>query len=150
LLLLTLADEATPVWWQRPDPVAVEWLRFHTRARCAAAPGTASFAVIRDLDTVPPLAEYAQGSDAAPETSATLLIEVAALDQGPALEWRGPGIAELARVRIAGPGAAFWADWQANHARFPRGVDVFWCCGRTLLGLPRTTRAQAASSAGEA
>jgi alpha-D-ribose 1-methylphosphonate 5-triphosphate synthase subunit PhnH len=44
------------------------------------------------------------------------------------------------RVAIEGPSAQFWAQWQANHAAFPRGVDVLFTCGADAVGLPRTTR----------
>ena len=43
-------------------------------------------------------------------------------------------------VALAGLPAAFWPQWQANHAAFPQGVDVFFTCGAQALGLPRTAR----------
>jgi alpha-D-ribose 1-methylphosphonate 5-triphosphate synthase subunit PhnH len=33
---------------------------------------------------------------------------------------------------------------QANRALFPRGVDLILVAGRHILGLPRTTRVEAA------
>jgi len=76
----------------------------------------------------------------APERSATLLVEVLSLDAGPAVEWRGPGIPELQTVRIAGLPDNFWAQWQANHASFPQGIDIIFTCADAAMGLPRTTR----------
>ena len=36
----------------------------------------------------------------------------------------------------------FWAQWQANHALFPQGVDIIFCCSDRAVGLPRSTRVQ--------
>lgn len=36
--------------------------------------------------------------------------------------------------------ADFAAQWAANHAAFPRGVDAFLVAGRCISGLPRSTR----------
>jgi len=128
------------VWWQQSDPAAADWLRFHTGARLAATPADAAFAVLASAAGMPPLAAFAAGSVEAPERSATLLLEVASLDAGPAVEWRGPGILGMQTVRIAGLPDDFWAQWHANHASFPQGVDLVFTCASVALGLPRTTR----------
>jgi alpha-D-ribose 1-methylphosphonate 5-triphosphate synthase subunit PhnH len=139
-LLLTVTDEDTPVWWQSAPPQLRQWLRFHTGAATVAEAGEASFAVITAAATMPALAQFRSGTPAAPEQSCTLLVEVASLRQGPALQAHGPGIREVATLNIAGLGERFWAEWQASHAAFPQGVDIFFTCGTELLALPRTTR----------
>lgn len=139
-LLLALTDDDTQVWWQRDEGAAPDWLRFHTGAGRAAVPPEAAFAVILDAATLPPLDSFAPGSAQAPEGSATLLVEVPSLDDGPAVEWRGPGIQNMQTVRIAGLPDHFWTQWQANHAAFPQGVDIVFTCADKALGLPRTTR----------
>jgi len=139
-LLLALTDDDTPVWWQQDEGAAANWLRFHTGAGRAAATSDAAFAVLAQADGMPPLDAFAAGSMASPEGSTTLLIEVSSLDAGPALEWRGPGIQELQTVRVAGLPDNFWAQWQANHAAFPQGVDIVFTGAEFALGLPRTTR----------
>jgi alpha-D-ribose 1-methylphosphonate 5-triphosphate synthase subunit PhnH len=139
-LLLSLSDDETPVWWQRADADLQHWLRFHTGAGLAERPEVASFAVLADRGQMPALTEFASGTAAAPEFSCTLLIELPGLAGGPALEWRGPGIETLQRVALQGLPANFWAQWQANHAAFPQGVDIVFTCGECALGLPRTTR----------
>lgn len=139
-LLLALTDDDTAVWWQDAGEASAHWLRFHTGARPAATRGEAMFAVVTDALSMPPLEHFAQGTAASPESSATLLVEVPSLDGGPALQWRGPGIRDAGTVRIAGLPAAFWSQWQANHAAFPQGVDVFFTSGAKAVGLPRTTR----------
>lgn len=139
-LLLALTDDNTPVWWQQPGSGATEWLRFHTGASVAAAPGDVAFAVIGDVGTMPALHLFAAGSAESPEHGATLLIEVPSLSEGPAVEWHGPGIRDKQTVRLAGLPASFWTQWQANHAAFPQGVDIVFTCADAVLGLPRTTR----------
>jgi alpha-D-ribose 1-methylphosphonate 5-triphosphate synthase subunit PhnH len=139
-LLLTLTDDDTPVWWQHRDGASADWLRFHTGASLAAMPEQAAFAVVTRAAALPPLDAFAAGSLESPEASATLLVEVASLDEGPAVEWRGPGIQDMQTVRITGLPDQFWAQWQANHAAFPQGVDIVFTCADAALGLPRTTR----------
>lgn len=139
-LLLALADDDSAVWWQDGGAAASPWLRFHTGATATAGTGQAMFAVVTDATSMPRLEAFAQGTAASPEFSTTLLIEVPSLTDGSALQWRGPGIRDVATVRIDGLPEAFWSQWQANHAGFPQGVDVFFTCGAQALGLPRTTR----------
>ena len=139
-LLLALTDDDTAVWWQRSDRAAADWLRFHTGATRTADPQLAAFAVLTSAADLPPLDAFAAGSLEAPERSTTWLLEVASLDDGPALQWRGPGIKTVELVRIAGLPGHFWSQWQANHASFPQGLDIVFTCAGTALGLPRTTR----------
>ncbi|MDP1741376.1 phosphonate C-P lyase system protein PhnH [Polaromonas sp.] len=139
-LLLALTDDDTPVWWQHSDAATSGWLRFHTGAPLAPAPEEAAFAVLTAPGAMPAIDAFAAGSVASPERSATLLLEVASFDNGPAVEWRGPGIQEKQTVRVDGLPDNFWAQWQANHAAFPQGVDILFTCGGEALGLPRTTR----------
>lgn len=139
-LLLALADDDTAVWWQQGLESCAPWLRFHTGARLAATPMDAAFAVVGDARLLPCLADFAQGTPASPELAVTVLIEVASLGDGPAMQWHGPGIRQARTVRIGGLAPAFWGEWQANHAAFPQGVDIVFTCGAAAVGLPRTTR----------
>jgi alpha-D-ribose 1-methylphosphonate 5-triphosphate synthase subunit PhnH len=139
-LLLSLSDDETAVWWSCADPQLPQWLRFHTGATVAERPEAASFGVFTVMDKGLGLADFAAGTAASPELSATLLMELPGLSGGPALEWRGPGIADLQRVGLQGLPADFWTQWQANYAAFPQGVDIIFTCGDHCLGLPRTTR----------
>lgn len=140
LLLLTLTDDDTPVWWQEPSEHLQQWLRFHTGARSVADRGQASFAVITRACDVPELRGFACGSLEAPGDSCTLLLEAPSLAGGSPVQAHGPGIAGAVDLRIAGLPDSFWPQWLANHAAFPQGVDVFFTCGDAVLGLPRTTR----------
>jgi alpha-D-ribose 1-methylphosphonate 5-triphosphate synthase subunit PhnH len=135
-MVLTLADNDTPVHWPRLQPAAVAWLRFHVGAPLVDAPGAAQFVVAHALPT--DLAPFARGTDEAPERSATLLVRLARLDGGPAMRWRGPGIERERAVALPAPGA-FWAAWSAQHACFPLGVDIIATDGAYVMALPRTT-----------
>ena len=141
-VLLALTDGDTAVWWQQADLAAATWLRFHTGARQATTPADAAFAVLASATDMPPLAAFAAGSAEAPERSATLLLEVASLDDGPPVEWRGPGIQGTQTVHLAGLPNDFWVQWQASQAAFPQGVDIVFTCAGRALGLPRTTCAR--------
>ncbi len=139
-LLLSLGDDESPVWWQLADAGLQHWLRFHTGAPVAERPDTASFAVLVECAQMPSLADFATGTATSPEFSSTVFIELPSLAGGPTLEWIGPGIQNVQRVALQGLPDDFWAQWQANHAAFPQGVDIVFTCGDQALGLPRTTR----------
>ncbi len=143
--LLALCDDDTPVWfqhdqWQHDDATLVTWLCFHTGAPRSPTPDAARFGVITRALAMPSLSAFHMGVAESPEQSTTLLIELPSFDTGSALEWRGPGIREAQAVALAGLPAAFWSQWQTNHAAYPQGVDVLFTCGDQLIGLPRTTR----------
>ena len=139
-LLLALSDDDTPVWWQKDDAAVVQWLRFHTGAPRSETTAGAAFAVVLDAADVPALDAFASGSIHAPDSSATLLVEVPSFDSGPVVAWRGPGIRETQLTRLAGLPEDFWHQWQASHASFPQGIDIIFSCAGAALGLPRTTR----------
>lgn len=88
------------------------------------------------------LAGFRTGTDDAPEDGATVILQVAALGRGRALRLSGPGLAVPAVLRVNGLAAGFVAEWAANHAGFPRGVDLILCAGRHLAALPRSVRVE--------
>jgi alpha-D-ribose 1-methylphosphonate 5-triphosphate synthase subunit PhnH len=139
-LLLTLTDESTCVWWQHASKTLQQWLRFHTGARSTTRTEEADFAVVTQPADMPELARFAAGTAAAPEHSCTLLVEVPSITSGLRVQAHGPGIRDSIEVAVAGLPEGFWAEWQASHAAFPQGVDIFFTCGEMLLGLPRTSR----------
>lgn len=139
---LTLADADTPLWLAPAlaGEAVAAYLRFHCNVPLVSDPAAAAFAFapaaeLPALDAVPP------GSDRAPEASATVVVEVPGLTSGDPAGWplHGPGIAEIERLRVDGLPDGFLAQWQANHAAFPQGVDLLLTCGARVCGLPRTT-----------
>lgn len=132
---LALADAATP-FWTDAGAEASAWLAFHAGCPLARSPGDASFALA--CRAPPPLGDLEQGTDEEPHLSATLIVQVPALEPGRGWRLRGPGIEAEHRLRVSGLPAGFAARWAANRAAFPRGVDVVLCAGRDLAALPRT------------
>jgi alpha-D-ribose 1-methylphosphonate 5-triphosphate synthase subunit PhnH len=138
---LTLVDFETPLWLDAAGatPEAIEYLEFHCGAPMVDDAGAARFALVTDASSLTTLDCFDAGTDEAPDRSATVIVQVAALGGGRGRRLRGPGIARDTRLDVRGLPAAFWAGWRENHARFPRGVDVILSAGTTLAALPRTT-----------
>jgi alpha-D-ribose 1-methylphosphonate 5-triphosphate synthase subunit PhnH len=141
---LTVLDFDTPLWLDeaaaRPD--AVEWLRFHSGAPIVSRPQAARFALIADPQGMPSPDTFDSGTAEYPERSATLIVQVQSLLGGTGRRLRGPGIADEARLEVAGAPDAFWTWMAANHALFPCGVDVVLSAGRVIAALPRTTEVE--------
>ena len=139
-LALTLADLETPVWLSPAMTRAASWIRFHSGAPVTAEKQAARFAFAAAADC-PPLDAFDLGTDAYPDRSTTVAIEVAALDAGAAVTLSGPGLRAPATLRVAGLGDGFWLARARLAALFPRGIDVVLTCGASLAAIPRTTRA---------
>ncbi|WP_459618279.1 phosphonate C-P lyase system protein PhnH [Bordetella sp. 2513F-2] len=143
-VLLTLADGDAPLWL--PSGVAADvarFLRFHTGCQVVEQPDQAAFAAVPAGFDFPGLHACHAGEPAYPDRSGTLVLEVASLDQGVPLRLTGPGIRDAHTLRVAGLPDGFLAQWQANHRRFPLGVDVLLTSGTLLCGLPRTCHMEA-------
>jgi alpha-D-ribose 1-methylphosphonate 5-triphosphate synthase subunit PhnH len=142
-IALTLCDHDTLLWL---DPSLVEneaivsWLRFHTAAPLTTDPGRAQFALVADVSGLPPLDRFALGSDEYPDRSTTIALALPALDGGPDLTLRGPGILDHGHVAPVGLPADLVAQWTANRDLFPRGIDLLLAAEGRIIGLPRTTR----------
>jgi alpha-D-ribose 1-methylphosphonate 5-triphosphate synthase subunit PhnH len=144
-LLLAMLD-ADCTLWLSPTLAASDaalWLHFHTGCQLVSDPALAQFVWLAQGDAMPALASLAQGTEAYPDHSAICVIDVAKLSAGTNNEgaWtlQGPGIQGEISVVVQGLAPDFTLQWAANHARFPRGVDVFLAAQHQLLGLPRTT-----------
>jgi alpha-D-ribose 1-methylphosphonate 5-triphosphate synthase subunit PhnH len=137
--LLTLADRDTPVWLAEEfdHPAVRDFLRFHAGSPIVDGRGEAAFGVLA-ANTPQPFEGFNLGTDAYPDRSATLLVEVPALSDGLVQQWRGPGIDVSATVAIAGLPEDFWTEWAANRGLFPCGVDVVFTAGTELCALPRS------------
>jgi alpha-D-ribose 1-methylphosphonate 5-triphosphate synthase subunit PhnH len=138
-LLLSLADADTPVWLAPGFSGARAWIVFHTGAPIAEDPMRATFAVATSL---PDVARFSAGSDEAPESSATLIVQVAGFASGQRLRLAGPGLRVPGAVDVAGLPIDFATIWAANHALYPRGVDVVLVAGTALVALPRGVRVE--------
>jgi alpha-D-ribose 1-methylphosphonate 5-triphosphate synthase subunit PhnH len=140
-MLLALADVDAPVWLPESVGEGVRgFLRFHCACRLVDDPAQARFVAVPAGCAAPPLDRCDPGDPAYPDSSATLLIEVASLAQGEPMTLSGPGIPGTRALSAAGLPAGFHDQWAHNHKLFPLGVDVFLTQGSRLCGLPRTTR----------
>ncbi len=134
-VLLTLLDGESRLHIAPDCAAATDWLVFHCGTAPCADAGAAGFVVARAL---PDFASLSAGSDEAPESSATVVLQVASLGTGPTWRLAGPGLKEAALLRVEGLPDDFAAVWAANHALFPRGIDLVLCAGTTLAALPRS------------
>ena len=139
-VLLTLVDADTPLWLAAEFAPAADWLRFHCGATLVTDRAAASFVCAAEM---PPLASLATGTDEEPETAATLILQIAAFGAGAALRLSGPGLAAPAPFAADLP-PDFALAWAANHALYPRGVDLILCAGDRLAAFPRSLRIEEA------
>ena len=143
---LTLFDLETEVWLQPGLKEEVKnWLLFHTGCRFTSDTQQADFAVVWNLDNMPDLFQFKQGTLVYPEDSTTLLIMVGRQEidlpypseKYPILS--GAGIDGQITMGINLPDS-FWQQWQQNHNSYPLGVDVYFFFYHGVIGLPRTSK----------
>jgi alpha-D-ribose 1-methylphosphonate 5-triphosphate synthase subunit PhnH len=133
-VLLTLVDHETPLWLDPDAIAAAAWVSFHT----GAPPRSRDRATFVMALSLPDLSELENGTDEMPETSATVILQVASLSSGRRYVLEGPGLREPAMIRVDGLPSRFAGIWQANHALFPRGIDLILCSDDRLTALPRS------------
>jgi alpha-D-ribose 1-methylphosphonate 5-triphosphate synthase subunit PhnH len=134
-VLLTLVDGESPLWLDAAFAPARDWIAFHCGAVAIPAIGQAAFVL---AGVAPPFAQLDPGTDEAPEQSATLILQARGLGVGRALRLAGPGLAAPTLLAVDGLPEDFVAAWAANHAAFPRGIDIILCAGSRLAALPRS------------
>ncbi|GGD87544.1 phosphonate C-P lyase system protein PhnH [Microbacterium murale] len=148
-VLLALCDEQTPIWLDpalsASDDVCA-WLRFHTGVRLVDAPGDALFVVASSPSTVPRLGDLASGTDEEPHRSATVVIDATGARGTGDFVATGPGVNGSVSWDGAGLPSGFLVQWQENHARFPRGVDLILVADESVRALPRSIRLQGAEN----
>ena len=136
-VLLTLVDADTALYLAPEAENAQDWIVFHATPRMTTNLAEADFAFAL---TKPRLEKLNAGTDDGPEEGATLILQVAGFSQGHHYELAGPGLAKPRLVEIAGLSGEFPMQWEANHRRFPRGIDLILCAGTQLMALPRSLR----------
>ncbi|NIY49555.1 phosphonate C-P lyase system protein PhnH [Cedecea colo] len=142
-VLLTLADNDTPVWISEAlkNEATTQNIRFHTGAPVSPTPEQAQFAVASDTISGAELSALAQGSDVAPDTSATLILQVSSLSGGRMLRLTGAGIREERMIAPQLPDCVIHELTERPHP-FPLGIDLIFTCGERLLAIPRTTHVE--------
>lgn len=146
-LLLTLADQETPIWIS-PSFFASnagaskhvrDFIAFHCGAPVVDDPALAAFAILASPLELAPLMRFAQGEPDYPDRSATLIVQVEAFDD---YAWRfsGPGLSSPRSFGVSPAPEGFAQIWAANQAAFPLGVDIIFVCGSQIAALPRSLR----------
>ncbi|MBY8974818.1 phosphonate C-P lyase system protein PhnH [Rhodobacteraceae bacterium NNCM2] len=140
-LLLTLCDLETPVTLAGPYDTSQirDWLTFHTGAPLVAA--EAAIYSVGTWQDLTPLDRFAIGTPEYPDRSATLIVEMPALNaagHGTEAWLTGPGIETEARFTLPEI-----VPFQRNRALFPLGLDFFFTSGDSIAALPRTTIVEA-------
>ena len=133
--LLCLADHETSLFVPADLRAVRDWVAFHAGAPFAAQPDDASFVY---TSVLPPLSTLRPGTHEVPESSATLVLDVAALGSGRTWHLSGPGLREIATLRVAGLPDDFAALWASNRRLFPCGIDLILCAKDQIAALPRT------------
>src|SRR5690349_16386388 len=91
---LTLCDHDTPVWLDaglRANDVA-DWLRFHCGCPIVESPRDAAFALVADVENLPPFDAFNLGTAEYPDRSTTIVLQVESFESGIDLAFEGPGI----------------------------------------------------------
>lgn len=140
-LALALFDFEAPVWRDATlgsDGIG-EWLQFHCGCPLRDDVTAARFGLIGDPAGLADLERFPLGSDERPEFGATLIVQVPALQGGPELVLRGPGIESARVMAVAGLPDGFAVERRLLRGLFPRGLDLVFVSGGSFLALPRST-----------
>ena len=139
---LCLFDHDTKVWLG--DGIACidvyDFLKLHCSCPLIKSGLQADFGLLLARDGVPGLAQFSRGTDAFPEKSTTLILQVPDLDDGAPVRLTGPGIETEATLRVSGMPDYFWQERRNQQETFPLGVDLIFTSGDRLVALPRSTR----------
>ncbi|GAB4359145.1 MAG: phosphonate C-P lyase system protein PhnH [Oricola sp.] len=140
---LTLADADTPIWLgtalARSEAVT-GWLGFHTGAPFTDTASDATFALLVDPASMPPLSGFAPGTQDYPDRSTTLILQVETLTEGELLTISGPGIRTTHTIAPRPLPGHFEMQWRENGALYPRGIDIILAAPDAVACLPRTAR----------
>lgn len=144
-ILLSLADQDTPVWLPAAlrTGQAAHYLRFHCGCPLTDDLAEAHFAVLDGLAQLPAHSALRLGKPAFPDRSTTLIVEVNELAASGPIRLTGPGIPDARSISVGGWTRHTTGFLQQNRAAFPQGVDLLLTNGAELMGLPRSTIVEA-------
>lgn len=142
--VLTLCDLDTRLWIEPrlTTPGLYEAVAFHTGASITESPADADFALVVP-QTLSEVTTFAEGSDAWPDRSTTLIVITDSLTGGNHWMLSGPGIADCRGLTLSADATPLMTRLSANRTSFPRGLDAFITAGHQLLAIARSTRVEA-------
>jgi alpha-D-ribose 1-methylphosphonate 5-triphosphate synthase subunit PhnH len=125
----------------------IDYLRQNTRSPVARSGSEAEYLLFaRDSVDLVVLASADTGDPAYPETGATVLIQVEALDSGGlgagalTVTLQGPGVDGSIRFQMSGVSSAVLGILREKNDEYPLGVDTIFTCGERLVSMPRSSR----------
>jgi len=108
-----------------------------SRLGARAAAGDDAAFVLADGTRDPARLVPSRGTLLAPERGATLVLDCAAVGEGPAQRLTGPGIESVAELRVLGIDPRWWSA-RPTWCAFPLGVDLILCDARRIACIPRS------------
>ncbi|MCL9775251.1 phosphonate C-P lyase system protein PhnH [Vibrio methylphosphonaticus] len=152
-VLLSLADNATPVWLSPTllqDKAVLDNVRFHSGAPIVTEQIAADFAVIAKGDLLPLGSEWLgfnQGNEEYPDQAATVIVELDSLTSGQRISLSGPGIETRCDAFIGNVPSEFLTFLTSRQelTDFPLGIDLILVHQQDVLCLPRTTHVEVSS-----
>jgi alpha-D-ribose 1-methylphosphonate 5-triphosphate synthase subunit PhnH len=138
---LAMLDYETPVWLDAAlseQPEVADWIRMATGARMTSDPREAAFALIAKATLAPAFDAFSVGTAEYPDRSTTLVLQVDRFGTGERLSLSGPGVRHAQSFASEPLPPDFPARLAANHALFPRGVDVILVSPTAVAALPRS------------
>ncbi|XNM82300.1 phosphonate C-P lyase system protein PhnH [Escherichia coli] len=142
-VLLTLADNDTPVWLATPlsNDIVSQSLRFHTNAPLVSQPEQATFAVTDEAISSEQLNALSTGTAVAPEAGATLILTGRQPERRTHVASHRRGHCRRTNDCSAAAGVDRHQLTERPHP-FPLGIDLILTCGERLLAVPRTTHVE--------
>ena len=139
-LVLTLCDFDTPLWLDPAYATAESWayLRFHAACPVAATIEEAAFLVVAPANVAPVLPRCRIGTAEYPDRSASLIIPLEVISEGPGVRLSGPGIEREHRLSVAPSPTGLWSALIANQQRFPLGCDCIQAPPRPIAAREQT------------
>lgn len=159
-ILLTLADNETPLWLD-PEINAKQtrdFLKFHTGCSHTDTIATATFAVAGAKTSPKDMSAIAVGSPDYPDRATTLIIQVDHITESSLtnqtqtpknatsltlpITLTGPGILNAISLEIRGLTQNFWQWRNSLCQNFPCGIDVIFTHQGRFVAIPRSTKVE--------
>jgi len=142
-VLLTLLDFETPFWSDIENASdSLQWLRFHTGAPYTRLKQHSLFALCTDIENLGDPSLFNPGTVESPDISTTLIVQTKGLDDTGRIRLTGPGIKKQNFLKLEGIDDNFIKIRSELYLSYPLGVDMIFIYDRTLVALPRTTKAE--------
>ncbi len=134
-LVEALVDRECKVFCDDAD--LSDFVAFTGAALMPAAAADHAFMGLDRAEGLKNLEQIPVGSALYPDDGATV-VAFARFGEGQKLRLTGPGIEISVEITLGGLVPGLWA-LRAARSRYPAGFDMFFICGTSVIGLPRST-----------